>query len=87
MVQTCFGDSPERVNDFYKCLSLRMVMHGHPTPSEKVHDKERAGYLSAMKALKDEFRSIALWGCHKYFFKRNNYSMKEDLRSPSIGGV
>ena len=81
VVKKCFGDSNERVDDFYKYLSLRMIMHGYPLPAEKVKNPERVNYVRAMMKLKEDHPSTVVWGCRQYFAKRDDFSINEKLMS------
>lgn len=81
--KTCFGFSDNCMDDFFRYLSLRMIMHGHPIPVGTVKNTERVGYLNAVKSVKEDIPGIALWGCRKYFTMRDNFAIEEyHVRGP-----
>lgn len=77
VAETIAGPDPQRKTDFFRYLSLRMLMHGLPEPAKSVRNMERAAYFNVMKSLDGAVPSDKLWGCHKYFTMRDGFPVLE----------
>lgn len=84
VVKSIVGEDPVMQRDFFRYLSLRMIVHGLPVASSKDKNKERTAYFGAVDKLKDVVPAHEMWGCHKYFAMRDGFSISEKVISGPI---
>ena len=83
VAQAVAGDDPAHQTDFFRYLSLRMLLHGLPTSAKACQNMERDAYFSVLKSLEGKVPPARLWGCRKYFTVRNDFPVLEQhVRGP-----